>query len=119
VPRAPPGVSLDENMKRAEESWDPFWFYDQVRNKGPWDYKQRDPAYEDYGNFHYGATAKAFGFPDDLIRRMAGWAQQRGGNSRREFGHPLGFSPYGDDPRDQEMIEAGIRFRANRCRTGR
>lgn len=119
VPLAPPGVSLDENIKRAEGSWDPFWFYDQVRNKGPWDYKQRGHDYADFGNFNYGATAKAFGFPDQVIYRMAGWAQQKAGNSRAEFGNPLGLPPFGDDPHDQEMIDAGMRFRANRCRSRR
>jgi hypothetical protein len=105
-------------MKRAQLSADPFWFYNQVRNHGPWDYKQQDRKYQDFGNFNYGATAYSFGFTAQVAKRMAGWAQQRSGTSGPGLGDPLGSFPYGDDPHDQMMIDAGIKFRANRCRTG-
>ena len=95
------------------------WFIAQVQNNGPWDYKQYGRAYEDFGNFNYGATGAAAGFSDDTLLRAAGWAQTRGGNVDPNFGVPTGplraylgiggVAPYGDDPRDQAMIAAGIK----------
>ena len=114
-PLAPPGVSVDQNMREAEQHG-ANWYYDQVRNKGPWDYKQQGRQYQDFGNFNYGATAAAWGFPHDVIQRMAGWAQQRSGTSRPEWQGPLGSYPYGDDPADQRMIDAGITYHDNGCR---
>ena len=102
-------------MSRAARSVNPFWFYGQVRNRGPWDYKQRGREFEDFGNFNYGATATAFGFPLQVTKRMAGYAQIRAKNSRPEFGKPWGSAPYGDDPKDQAMIDAGIRYRKSGC----
>ncbi len=115
IPPAPPGVSVDQNMKEAQLHG-ATWYYNQVRNKGPWDYKQQGRQYQDFGNFNYGATAAAWGYPYEVIRRMAGWAQQRAGTSRPAWGSPLGPFPYGDDPADQEMIDAGIRYHENGCR---
>ncbi len=37
------------------------WFYTQVRNRGPWDYKKLSPVYEAFGNFNYGAAGIAAG----------------------------------------------------------
>lgn len=53
-PIPPPGVSLDMNMatavhkKNALKAGSAFmysWFYTQVRNRGPWDYKQLSKEY--------------------------------------------------------------------------
>jgi hypothetical protein len=46
-----------------------LWYYDQIRDRGPWDFKYRDPAvnegkrsrYEAFGNFNYGAAGAAAG----------------------------------------------------------
>jgi hypothetical protein len=73
-----------------------------------WDYKQEGKQYDDFGNFNYGATGAAFGFPDQVLKRAAGWAQSRSGN--HTFGHWWGAAPYGDDPHDQEMIQKVIDF---------
>jgi hypothetical protein len=107
------------------------WFYDHVRNKGPWDYKQCDHAarraktvsrYEDWGNFHYGATAYAMGIPKLTAMRAAGWANQRAASNRTGFGDPgggileiiLGVGapafPYGDDKHDQHWISRGYEW---------
>ena len=42
-----------------------FWLYHQVKNKGPWDYKQLGSQYQDFGNFDFGAVGAALGI--DLI----------------------------------------------------
>ena len=34
---------------------------------GPWDYKQIDPAYENFGNFHFGVVAAVFGWRNEPI----------------------------------------------------
>ncbi|RIJ84560.1 type IV secretion protein Rhs [Ralstonia solanacearum] len=106
---------VDKNIREARNHYNPFWFYDQVRNKGPWDYKQQGAQYQDLGNFNYGATGAAFGFPDTILYRMAGWAQRQAGTSKPAWGHPLGSSPYGDDPDDQEQIRHGIEYARCRC----
>lgn len=34
------------------------WFYQMVRNHGPWDFKQGRAQYANFGNFHFGAVAR-------------------------------------------------------------
>ena len=86
------------------------WFYDHVHNKGPWDYKQRGRQYQDFGNFNYGATGGASGFDLGTLCRAAGYAQCRAGTSLPKWGSPWGRPPYGDDPRDQDQIQAGYNY---------
>tara|TARA_R110002124_G_scaffold243235_1_gene408339 strand:+ start:48601 stop:52800 length:4200 start_codon:yes stop_codon:yes gene_type:complete len=38
------------------------WFANQVHTRGAWDYKQKYPQGQDFGNFNYGATAAALGY---------------------------------------------------------
>jgi RHS repeat-associated protein len=109
IPVAPPGVSIDVNIEEAK-NMNIFEFYDAVKNRGKWDYKQNGSAYEDFGNFNYGATGKAVGFPDFVLERAAGWAQGRAGTSKSEWGKWYGSTPYGDDPNDQKQIKAGIDY---------
>ena len=127
LPSAPPGVDVNTNMRIAAQHYNPMWFYNQVRNRGPWDYKQQGRGrefgggkynpYEAFGNFNYGATGAAFGFSDQTLLRMAGYAQWSAGTSVPEYGRPWGpFQPYGDDPWDQHWIQAGIRY--YRCSQG-
>ena len=116
----PPGVDIKENIRIAEEKsiiWDAFWFKNQVRNHGPWDYKQRGKQYEDFGNFHFGVVGRAFGFPSNILLREAGRAQMEAGTSRPGWGEPGprfwpfgGSGSFGDDPADQDMINEGIVF---------
>lgn len=116
VPLGPPGVDLKANMLLAAlmrmlpMSERLVWFYFHVRPGGPWDYKQRGRQYEDFGNYNYGAAGRELGIPAQILRRMAGLAQQIAGTSEPEYGAPTdvcGNSSFGDDPRDQEMIDAG------------
>ncbi len=124
-PLAPPGVDIYENMREAELPrgllYGPNWFHDQVTDWGPWDYKRRHPDFEDFGNFHYGAVGSATGwFFDYTLLDEAGRNQLSKGNSKPEWGKPspvrglpFGTGSYGDDPRDQASIRAGIDFRRN------
>ncbi len=113
---APRDYNAAANVAAADGSWNPFWFRRQVQNGGPWDYKQQDPAlFEHLGNFNYGLTGAAWGFPDRVLLRQAGDAQVDAGTSNPAFGRP-GVTPlgigatgsFGDDPRDQADIRAGI-----------
>jgi RHS repeat-associated protein len=82
IPTAPPGVDINANIEEAARQRDVRWFYNQVRNKGPWDYKQQGPEYQNFGNFNYGATGRALGLSEGLLLREAGRAQQAAGTSR-------------------------------------
>jgi hypothetical protein len=86
------------------------WFYNQVTLNGPWDYKQQGLQYEGIGNFNYGVAGTAMGIPEQVLLRMAGLAQLKDGTSNIGWGMPLGFSPYGDDPKDQQAIKDGIKW---------
>lgn len=112
------GVDLLANLREAgthaHDQLSKFpWFYDLVRLKGPWDYKQMGKAFQAFGNFNYGATGTAARIDEETLLRAAGYAQMRAGNSKPEFGNPLGGPPYGDDPTDQFWIKAGIQFAKN------
>jgi hypothetical protein len=113
-PQAPPGASVDRNIKTAR-FMSPIDVYKSVRNHGPWDYKQRGHAYEGFGNFNYGAVMAANGWGPEVIKRGAGWAQQQAHTSNPKFGNPLGGSPYGDDPNDQRQIQRGIDYYNSDC----
>ncbi|GAA5526198.1 hypothetical protein Maes01_02797 [Microbulbifer aestuariivivens] len=70
----PPGVNIQQNIAEAS-NMSPFEFYDAVRNGGRWDYKQQGSQYEAFGNYNYGLTGRAAGFPGNVLNRAAGWAQ--------------------------------------------
>ena len=118
VPPSPPGIDIVKNMTLAKGNINPVWFRNMVKNKGPWDYKQRGAVYQDFGNFNYGATGRAFGFPRQTLLQEAGRAQRAAGTSRPEWGVPPsimlniygGVPPYGDDPDDQDQINGGMNF---------
>jgi hypothetical protein len=91
------------------------YFYYQVRNKAPWDYKQLGPAFQPAGNFNFGATGASLGIPDQVLYRGAAAAQIVAGTSQPQFGNPLWVSPYGDDPLDQVWIQRGIDYFNSKC----
>ena len=129
VPPAPPNANLRKNVGEAKLRYDNemvaikvtgddsgllladlLWFKDHVRAGGDWDYKQQGGQYENYGNFNYGAVGAALGIPDEVLLRMAGYAQYSDQTSNPKWGNPLGGPPYGDDPKDQHWIKEGIRY---------
>lgn len=87
-----------------------YWFYQQVRNKGPWDYKQRAGNLANFGNFNYGATGFAAGIPEEILYMGAGFAQERAKTSKPHWGAWYGKFHYGDDPHDQFWIKQGIDY---------
>ncbi len=87
-----------------------YWFYMKVRNRGPWDYKQKNRAWADFGNFNFGATGYVAGIPEEILLMGAGFAQNHAGTSKPEWGVWYGPSPHGDDPNDQRWIRQGIDY---------
>ena len=75
------------------------WFYQMVRNHGPWDFKQGRAQYANFGNFHFGAVGAAAGIPDGA-----------GTSDPVEFAKYQDAFAYGDDPVDQLWIRAGIDY---------
>lgn len=124
IPRMP-SDSFDElfsNLQEAKEKRQPrgmalphtyLWFFKKVRNRGPWDYKQRDRSLANFGNFNYGATGTTVGIPPDILLMAGGYSQTQAGTSRPEWNYWYQQSPYGDDPQDQFWIQQGPDY-ANR-----
>jgi type VI secretion system secreted protein VgrG len=128
VPESPPGVSVDENIKKAlrHKFSGPFraysdakWFKNKVTHKGPWDYKRIDIKYENFGNFNYGATGAAIGFDLITLHSEAGRTQAvpPGMTEKpKEWGYPAGRGfgkgkyPYGDEPKDAIQVAAGFEY---------
>jgi hypothetical protein len=69
------------------------------------------PVYLARGAASVGGTAGGM----QLLLRAAGRNQMRGLNSRKEFGAYWKGPPYGDDPRDQLMIDIGINYYKQGC----
>ena len=71
VPLSGPGSQVvQNNMREARQHGTSknmatastyYWFYQKVRNHGPWDYKAYDPYWAAFGNFNFGAAGTAAG----------------------------------------------------------
>ena len=100
-----PDETLHNNIREARKHQNDFidskigWFKNQVDSGKEWDYKNVNYAREDFGNFNYGATGRAFGFGRGLLILAASVAHMI---SNRTLS--------GDDPRDQEMIIQGMEY---------
>ena len=119
-------LARNNAAEAASQYWNPlnlFWFRSKVQNKGPWDYKQYNRGFQDFGNYNYGRAGAAMGLATDFLLGQAGRAQRAAGTSRPEWGYPgfLGYGDlggtgsFGDDPRDQEMIKRGIADQRSGC----
>lgn len=122
VPIGPKDANVDKNIKTAQDK-SQFWFRDQVKNKGPWDYKQEGKKdgnnYQAFGNFNYGAAGRSI-FPTSILLQEAGRAQTAAGTSAPGWGSPgirlmpfTGTGSFGDDPEDQFWIQQGANYYAN------
>ena len=108
----PPGVDIQANLRLASQmgaAGDVQGFYNAVRNGGGWDYKQEGAQYADFGNWHFGLVAKAFGWPVGIARRGAGLAQMCAGTAKRTNGHVFTQYPYRDADEDEKQITNGFR----------
>jgi hypothetical protein len=90
-------------------------FFKFEKNKGSFDFKQKGSQFENFGNFNFGAIGAELGWQEGTLLRGAGFAQKRAGTSKEAWGHPLGNSPFGDDPKDYEQIKKGIAYAKHGC----
>lgn len=110
IPEFVPGfVDVIRNIREAK-SMSPAQFFNAVRNGGKWDFKQLWPAYQDFGNWHFGVVAKAYGIPLEIALRGAGFAQVSAGTSEKSFFSSLFDPSFGDAPLDQLQIRRGYLF---------
>jgi len=106
------------------------WFGSMVAPGQTWDYKRlgsfagiAGSALEDFGNFHFGLMAAAYGYPPGFGQLGAGWAQVAkdfagffSGLRQGQFQSPYSGSgfpftpPFGDQEADSKQIRAGYDF---------
>jgi len=89
----PPGADVDANIEEAKHmSW--IDFVKHVKSGGEWDYKSKfrhikPNPYEDAGNFNFGATGRAVGFTEEILKMGAGAYQIFEGHSHSDWGGPI------------------------------
>jgi hypothetical protein len=136
IQKTPAGVDLAANIEQGRQhsvsysnAWNMQengqWLNKQVDYYQPWDFKSPGKLelnmteYEAFGNWHVGAVGGAADFDLQTLQEEAGAAQIGRGTSRPEWGNPgigprgfrlMGTYPFGDDPRDAELIEQGHRW---------
>lgn len=126
IPAAPPGVSVDANLRRARElqgvlakPWpndmpmpDPAfgimtaWF----PSGHEMDYKKGGSQYRDFGNFNYGAVGSTLGFDPSMLHGAAGVAQMMDKKWKPGYGLPFFSKQSGDNEQDYEQIDRGIAY---------
>ena len=107
IPKQPKYLPKNVDMcKDAKESskMSPGDFYNAVKTGGKWDYKVGHPEYENFGNYHFGYVAAAYGIPEGIAKLGAGLYQIKSGTSKLSF-----FDSYFDDPKDQKWIDQGYK----------
>ena len=120
VPDAPPGVSVDRNIERAEKLMGGLTvtnpqivaMSEMLRlfpSGHEMDYKKGGDQYRDFGNFNYGAVGTAMGLSPDLLHGGAGVQQMRDKRWSPEYGIPFWSGKHGDNDQDYQQIENGIR----------
>lgn len=72
--------------------------------------RAEETRYVEVSNFDFGNTGTAAGMHEEILLRMAGWAQEKSGLIRSEWGNWIGDPPYGDDPKEHKLIKLGIQF---------
>jgi len=118
IPNHPWYASVDVNILESKVEGYKFQFF-MVLPHMPWDYKRQGP-YDDFGNFNFGATGAALGYPDEVLLRGAGASKVMERRVRRQpdppdLGSPFGDPPYGNERDKQEMIRRGIEYYKHTC----
>jgi len=97
----PKNVSMCKNKKEATDM-SRSDFYKAVRSGGKWDYKVKNRKYENFGNYHFGYAAAAYGIPRGIGKFGAGMYQLKSGTSSWSY-----WDSFFDDPNDQKWIDEG------------
>jgi hypothetical protein len=119
-PEAPPGVSINDNIRRGEgaiphpglatraEAYG--MMLDLFPSGHEMDYKKDDKKYRDFGNFNYGAFGSALGLTPYELHTGAGVQQLRDGTWSWKYGLPGVSGTMGDNSTDYGMIDEGIQY---------
>ena len=127
VPTHPGYANINANIRAAQSApYALFSFFTLVRGHGQWDYKQNallndfgtlsprpnpPSAYEDFGNFNYGATGAALGLSPEILLIGAGWqATQSHPESTGTAWQNIFTLAGADDFNDQIMIMEGYEY---------
>lgn len=98
------------DIAAAHASTDLPWFKSQVQTGGPWDYKQRDERFENFGNYAFGYAGTRQQIPPGLLHLGAGFEQLKRHTSQ------IGYArSWFDDPKDVFWINRGISDALNDC----
>jgi RHS repeat-associated protein len=127
VPTHPGYANINTNISAAQSApYALFSFFNLVRGHGQWDYKQNavlndfgtlsprpnpPSAYEDFGNFNYGATGAVLGLSPKILLIGAGWqATQSHPESTGSAWQNIFTLAGADDLNDQIMIMQGYEY---------
>jgi type VI secretion system secreted protein VgrG len=115
IPEGPPGADIDGDVARAKERQGHSPENVAFLNNELAAAAGGDPKDEAYNNFRLGVLGKALGLPEGAILRMAGKRYQAKHGASPERGDPGnglfgGVAPYGNSPKNQEMLEKGFAY---------
>lgn len=118
LPKHPWWVSVDLNIMETLELGPAFQFV-MVLPNAPWDYKKSyGDAYDNLGNFNFGATGAALGYSEEELLFGAGALK----TLERRVNHlpplpysPSGLTPYGNQNEKQQQIKRGIEYFRKGC----
>ncbi|WP_051676954.1 polymorphic toxin type 44 domain-containing protein [Maridesulfovibrio frigidus] len=117
IPVGPDGVSVDKNIQEAEEFAESVkddklgsikklrYIYDKYGSGKEKDYKRQGRENERFGNFNFGAAARALGLSEEEIMQGAGAYQVISGTSKIDWRN----SNF-DDPKDQYDLKKGSKY---------
>jgi hypothetical protein len=120
VPTHPKDADVDANISSteaanaADQTQDKLvakvWWADKVQTRGDWDYKKQSLAYDDFGNFNYGATGTVFNYSLSTLEHGAAAARflKSPLTQLRKYG-------FGNDPHKNDMIRQGMQYKQNHC----
>ncbi|MGB7265888.1 MAG: RHS repeat-associated core domain-containing protein, partial [Terracidiphilus sp.] len=120
VPAHPKSADVDANIRSTEaanaadqtpgKATAKAWWVNQVWTNHAWDYKTQSQAYDDFGNFNYGATGAVFNYSLSTL--------EQGAAAARFMKSPLTqLKKYGlgNDPHKNDMIRQGMQYKQNDC----
>lgn len=111
-------MNKDINTLNQQNPASKLLSFKQLEEKNSvWDFKSVNPAWDDFGNFHYGYVGTGIGYSNSFLMRAAGYVYWRDHpGTRGNFGDPYkGTGNYGEPPEKAAMIQKGIDARKKDC----
>jgi len=91
------------------------WLTAMVAPHMAWDYKTQGQQYDAFGNFNFGATAGAAGYPLWMLQMGAGAVSTLVGTNSSSYGSWYQPPLYGHPPAKSQMIAAGYAYYTQGC----